>query len=520
MSILGVKFNWYTKKEKSMNYKILPYNQSLALLTDLYELTMAIGYWRLGMERHEAVFNLSFRKNPFKSGFTIACGLGYVIDYLQNFNFDDSDLSYLLTLNGNDGKPLFEKDFLKYLKNLSFKCDIDAIPEGTIVFPHEPLIRVQGPIIQCQLFETALLNIINFQTLIATKAARVAIAAKGEPILEFGLRRAQGIDGGIAASRAAYIGGASATSSVIAGKIFGIPVKGTISHSWVMAFDDELEAFQTYAKVMPNNCVFLVDTYDTIEGVKRAIKVGHSLRKRGFDLEGIRLDSGDLSYLSIEARKILDDSGFTNTKILASNDLDELIIESLKNQDAKITVWGVGTNLVTGSTQSALDGVYKLTALSTNGKDWKYKVKVSEQTSKVSTPGILQVRRYHTRKENIADAIYDINTDISKGCTIVDPLDMTRQKKISRDHSYTDLLVPIFRQGKLVYNQPSLEKIKENTKNNLSDFHSSIKRFVNPHQYPVGIEKSLYELKTKLILEARSRKEETQNIKNEIPNIS
>ena len=262
-----------------MNYKKLAYNQSLSLLTDLYQVTMAYGYWKAGVDHKEAVFHLFFRNNPFKGGFTVACGLDYAIDYLENFKLDESDIDCLRSLKGNDGKPLFEDSFLRYLANMRFECDIDAIPEGTVVFPHEPLIRVQGPIIQCQILETALLNIINFQTLIATKAARMCLATGGEPILEFGLRRAQGIDGALAAARASYIGGCSATSNVLANKIFGIPLKGTHAHSWIMSFDDEYEAFQTYAKAMPNNCVFLVDTYDTLEGVKKAIEAGKFLRQ-------------------------------------------------------------------------------------------------------------------------------------------------------------------------------------------------------------------------------------------------
>ncbi|MBI4845644.1 MAG: nicotinate phosphoribosyltransferase, partial [Candidatus Omnitrophica bacterium] len=345
-----------------MGYKILPYNQSLGLLTDFYQLTMAYSYWKTGVSEKEAVFHMFFRNNPFKSGFTIACGLEYVIDYLENFYIDETDVAYLQSLRGNDDKPIFERKFLDYLFNLEINCDIDAIPEGTVVFPMEPLIRVHGPILQCQMLETALLNIINFQTLIATKAARMCIATDGDPILEFGLRRAQGIDGSLAASRAAYIGGCAATSNVLAGKLFDIPVKGTHAHSWVMSFDDELESFKAYAKAMPNNCVFLVDTYDTLEGVRKAVEVGIWLRQNGHDMMGIRLDSGDLAYLSIEARKILDQSGFVNTKIVASNDLDENIITSLKEQNAQINVWGVGTKLITAYDQPALGGVYKLSA--------------------------------------------------------------------------------------------------------------------------------------------------------------
>ncbi|MBX7223198.1 MAG: nicotinate phosphoribosyltransferase [Blastocatellia bacterium] len=485
---------------------MLIYNQSLALLTDLYQLTMAYGYWKTGAGQQESVFHLFFRKNPFNGGFSLACGLNTVVSYLENFRFDESDVEYLGTLTGTDGNPLFESGFLDYLRDLKFTCDIDAIPEGTVVFPNEPLIRVKGPIIQCQILETPLLNITNFQTLIATKAARMCIATGGEPVLEFGLRRAQGIDGGLAASRAAYIGGCAATSNVLAGKIFNIPVKGTHAHSWVMSFDQELEAFKAYAEAMPNNCVFLVDTYDTLEGVKHAIEVGHWLRTQGHEMIGIRLDSGDLAYLSIEARKLLDEGGFPNATIVASNDLDETIISSLKQQGAKIGMWGVGTKLITGYDQPALGGVYKLSAVRSEGGEWVHKVKLSEQSIKISNPGIQQVRRYYTATENIGDAIYDVDTNLSGGCTIVDPMDPTRMKKISADVRYRDLLVPVFRNGQCVYNIPTIEETRSLAAQELTGFHYGVKRFVNPHAYPVGLEKSLHTLKTELVLKARGVK--------------
>ena len=487
-----------------MNYKTLLYSQSLSVLTDLYELTMANGYRKSNKDREEAVFDLYFRNNPFQGGFTIACGLQYLIDFLQNFQFDESDLHYLSTLKGNDEQPLFESEFLDYLRELKLECDVDAVPEGTVVFPQEPLLRVQGPILQCQILESVCLNVLNFQSLIATKAARICMAARDEPVIEFGLRRAQGIDGAMAASRAAYIGGCVGTSNVLAGKMFGIPVGGTHAHSWVMSFDSELESFLAYAKAMPNNCIFLVDTYDTLEGVKNAVEAGKWLRQQGHRLAGIRLDSGDLAYLSIEARKILDQSGFSDAAILGSNDLDERIIDSLKEQGARINVWGVGTKLVTGYDQPALGGVYKLSAI--RGKDgaWKYKLKLSEQSAKVSNPGIQQVRRYFSEEGNIADAIYDIHSDLSNGCTIVDPFDMTRRKTISKETQFSDLLIPIFRGGKCIYNSPALPEIREFAKNNLAPFHFGIKRMLNPHRYPVGLEKSLFDLKTELILKHRS----------------
>ncbi|HXT99615.1 MAG TPA: nicotinate phosphoribosyltransferase, partial [Polyangia bacterium] len=325
-----------------------------ALLTDLYQLTMAYGYWKSARADDEAVFSLFFRKAPFGSGYTVACGLAPVIDYIEGFRFQPDDLEYLGGLTGNDGGRLFEKAFLDYLAELRPAVTVHGIPEGTVVFPHEPLLRIQGPILQCQLLETALLNIINFDTLVATKAARVCLAAQGDSVLEFGLRRAQGRDGALAASRAAHVGGCAATSNVLAGKCFGIPVRGTHAHSWVMSFDTEREAFQAYADVMPNNCVFLVDTYDTLEGVHNAIAVARDLRRRGKELVGIRLDSGDLAWLSVQARKLLDEAGFPNAIIVASNDLDEHLIQSLKAEGAAIGVWGVGTKLCTAYDQPAL----------------------------------------------------------------------------------------------------------------------------------------------------------------------
>ncbi len=483
-----------------------PAKCSLALLTDLYELTMAYGYWKSGTHTKEAVFNLFYRQNPFKSGFGIVCGLQDILELLQNFCFDAGDLAYLAGLKGDDGQPIFDAAFLEYLRKLKFSCDVDVIPEGTVVFPHEPLVRVRGPIMQAQILETVLLNLVNFPTLIATKAARICHATRGEPVLEYGLRRAQGIDGALTASRAAYIGGCSATSNVLAGKMFGIPVKGTHAHSWVMSFDSELEAFQKYAEAMPNNCVFLVDTYDTLAGVRNAVKVGGWLRQRGHEMLGIRLDSGDLAYLSIEARKILNAAGFSKALIIGSNDLDENIIASLKEQGATINVWGVGTKLVTAYDQPAMGGVYKLTAIRPAGGHWEYKVKLSEQTAKVSIPGIQQVRRFHRDGKFLADVIYDEGLGIPDGCTAVDPLDMTRRKVILPGTPYVDLLAPIFRQGKLVYQPPTIHAARDHAKAQLGGFHSGVKRFLNPHQYPVGLELQLHELRTKLILEARGIK--------------
>ncbi|MFZ0565403.1 MAG: nicotinate phosphoribosyltransferase [Chlamydiales bacterium] len=477
------------------------YNQSLALLVDLYEITMAYAYWKSKMAEDEAVFHLFFRKKPFQGGFTVTAGLESVIDYIKNWHFDDSDLHYLSTLHP------FEEEFLTYLSRIRFSCDVDAMREGEVVFPYEPLVRVTGPILQAQLLETPLLTLINFPTLIATKAARVCLAAGEDPVLEFGLRRAQGIDGAMTATRATYIGGCESTSNTLAGKLLGIPVRGTHAHSWVMAFENELESFEAYANALPDNCVFLVDTYDSILGIKHAIIVAKRLREMGRPFLGVRLDSGDIAYLSIQGRKMLDEAGFHEAKIFASNELSETLILDLKRQGAKVAVWGVGTHLVTGQTQSALDGVYKLSAYRKKGENaWSYKLKLSERMSKISDPGILQVRRFAGENGNyIADALYDINTDLSKGCRIVDPLDSTRSRLLSANMQARDLLVPVFRRGEPVYQSPSLETMKDFAKKELRCFDATIKRFYNPHSYPIGMEESLYQLKLKLIDQLRNK---------------
>ncbi|SMP43860.1 nicotinate phosphoribosyltransferase [Neorhodopirellula lusitana] len=491
----------------SMNHLEQLYRPSLAMLTDLYQLTMAYGYWKQDLAERESVFHLFFRKNPFEGGFSLACGLQTAIEFLEGFHFHADDLKYLASLTGADSKPLFDEAFLEYLGQLRLTCHIDAMPEGTAVYPHEPLVRVTGPILQCQLLETPLLNIINFQTLIATKAARICTAAEGDRVIEFGLRRAQGIDGSLSASRAAYIGGCSATSNVLAGKQFGIPVVGTHAHSWVMTFPSEREAFEIYAQAMPNNCVFLVDTYDTLEGVRTAVEIGRTLRKSGHEMLGIRLDSGDLAWLSIEARKILDDGGFPDASIVASNDLDERLIESLKYQGAKIDTWGVGTKLVTAFDQPALGGVYKLGAIRDEQGVWQYRIKLSEQSIKVSNPGILQVRRFEKPSEHRGDMIYNIemHQELPTDVTMIDPADSTRRKHFDADSQSADLLVPIFRDGANVYSTPTLQEIRQHVTTQIQRTPKGVQRFDNPHSYPVGLEKSLYETKAAMILEARNR---------------
>jgi nicotinate phosphoribosyltransferase len=479
------------------------YRLPLAGLTDLYQLTMAQAYRSSGKAETEAVFHLFFRRNPFGGGFAVACGLSRVLELLQDFRFGEQDLAYLALQAGNDGRPLFDPSFLHELSELRLACDVDAVPEGTVVFPYEPLVRVRGPLLQAQLVETALLNSVNFETLIATKAARVVLAARGDEVIDFGLRRAQGIDGGLSASRAAFVGGCTATSNVLAGRLLGLPVRGTHAHSWVMAWDGEEESFETWARVQPNNCVFLVDTYDTLEGVRRAAAVALRMRERGHRAIGIRLDSGDLAYLSIEARKILDGAGLPEMKIVASNDLDEYLIASLKEQGARIDVWGVGTRLLTGGDQAALGGVYKLGAVRGPDGAWRHKVKVSEQAAKTSNPGVQQVRRFSGPDGFVADVIYDAETGLADAPVVVDPLDPTRRKRIPAGTPFQDLLLPVVRAGRVVYRAPPLEATRAHAREQVARLHSGIRRFVNPHQYPVGLALELHELKNRLVLEAR-----------------
>jgi nicotinate phosphoribosyltransferase len=477
------------------------YGSSLALLTDLYELTMAYGYWKSGYMKKEAAFYLFFRKRPFGGNMAVTAGLETLIEYIRHFHFDDSDLKYLSSLKGADGSLLFDPRFIEYLKTFAFTIDIDAMPEGTPAFPYEPLIRVQGPLIEAQILESALLNIINFQTLIATKASRVCLAAKGDPVVEFGLRRAQGIDGALSAARAAFIGGCESTSDVLAGKLYGIPVKGTHAHSWIMAFDSEIESFEVYAEAMPANCIFLIDTYDTLQGAKNAVAIGKKMREKGKEMLGVRIDSGDLAQLSIAVRKILDEGGFPKAKIMASNELNEEIISDLKHQGARVDLWGVGTHLVTGKDQPALDGVYKLSAVRDPGKEWKYKLKISEQVVKVTNPGLPQVRRFSKNGEYIADMVYDILRSPKDSLQIIDPLDPNKEKKIESTASHEDLLVPILRKGKPVYEFPPLEEIRKTTLQHLERFPMAMRRFLNPQFYFAGIEKELHELKVSLMKE-------------------
>ncbi|MBK5211286.1 MAG: nicotinate phosphoribosyltransferase [Coriobacteriia bacterium] len=478
------------------------------MLTDLYQLTMAQGYFLSGKEYLEANFTIFFRENPFSGGFAIAGGIEPAIEFLDNFGFTDDDIAYLATLEAGDGTHLFVDVFLKHLKEMKFACNVEAVEEGTVIFAREPIFKVSGPIEQCQIVETTLLNIINFSTLVATKAARCNIAAKGDAILEFGLRRAQGPDGGLMASRASFIGGCAATSNTLAGQVYDIPVAGTHAHSWIMAFDSEKESFDAYVETSPNNVVLLVDTYDTLRGVKYAIESGRAMEARGEHFVGIRIDSGDLAWLSKEARKMLDDAGLTHAKIFASNELDEYTISSLKDQGAPIDVWGVGTKMATAFDQPALGGVYKLTAIRKQGDEtWSPRIKVSSQANKITTPGIHGVRRYVREDGSYAgDMVYDLqNAPKSAAAVMVDPFDSMRRKRFETEAVYWELLIPMFESGRLVYELPTIRQVQARAHEGIRHLHETQLRFLNPHTYPVGLEQSLYDVRNRLLEEARSR---------------
>ncbi len=485
----------------------LSWCSSPGLLTDLYQLTMAQGYWSSGASRLEASFYMSFRENPFGGGYSVFAGLEPALTHIQALRFGPEDLAFLAGQHAVDGTPLFAEEFLKWLAGFRFSGDVDAVAEGSVVFPGEPVVRVTGPMIDCQLVETALLNVVNFQTLVATKASRVCRAAQGDPVVEFGLRRAQGPDGGLSASRAAYIGGCSATSNTLAARAFGIPAAGTHAHSWVMAFRSEQEAFDEYAKALPNNCTFLVDTYDTLRGVERAISTGLRLRESGHEMLGIRIDSGDLAWLSIRARKMLDDAGFPDAHIVASNELDEHLIGSLKEQGAAIDVWGVGTKLVTAHDQPALGGVYKLSAIRESDAAWEPKLKVSEQTAKITVPGRLGVRRFEDSGKLVGDMVYEIDSPPSGDTVMVDPADPTRRKSFDVLTSFRELLEPVMRSGKLQGRQPELAAVRRRATEEVSTLDATQTRFLNPHSYPVGLERSLHDSRMALILKERGVEE-------------
>ncbi len=477
--------------------------RNLTLLTDLYQLTMMNGYLKHGKKEEIAVFDVFFRQNEMIT-YSLACGLEQVVDYVLNLKFGEDEIEYLKNLK------IFDQEFLDYLKDFKFTGDIYAVPEGTVVFPGEPIMTVKAPIIQAQLIETAILNMLNFQTLIATKSAKICSAAKGDVVMEFGLRRAQAPDAGIYGARAAVIGGCNSTSNVLAGKMFDIPVAGTHAHSWVMNFKDEYTAFMEYAKTYPNNTLLLVDTYDTLnQGVPNAIKVFDYLKEQGYKPKGIRLDSGDLAYLSKKARKMLDDAGYPDTIICASGDLDEYSINSLKSQGAKINSWGVGTKLITSADMPALGGVYKLAAVIDEKGNETPKIKLSENVAKITNPGFKDIYRVYDNVSGKAEAdcIFLRNEeDVDQSKPLVLTHQTERWKKITfNNYTVRKLHVDVIKNGQLVYKLPSLKEIIEYTKTELDSFWDEYKRLDKPHLYKVDLSDKLYELKSKMLDDIRSK---------------
>ena len=468
--------------------------RNLTLLTDLYQLTMGYGYFREGKHEQEAVFDIFFRPNKLIT-YSVAAGIEQALDYLKNLHFESSDLDYLRSLG------FFSEEFLAYLGKLRFTGDVYAVREGEIVFPYEPIVTVRAPMIQAQLVETALLTFINHQTLIASKAATICAAAGGK-VMVFGLRRAQGADAGIYGARAAIIGGCTSTSNVYAGKAFGIPVAGTMAHSWVMNFEDELTAFRAYAESFPENCLLLVDTYDTLRsGVPNAIRVFGELRQKGYEPKGIRLDSGDLAYLSKEARKMLDEAGYEKAIICASGDLDENSIRSLKNQGAKIDLWGVGTKLITSADMPALGGVYKLAAVYEGGKEIP-KIKLSDTTEKITNPSFKDVYRIYDKKSGkaVADLIVRMGEkiDVSKPLTIFHPVDTWKRKTLT-DFTVRPLRKKIMEWGTVTEQLPTLKEHAEYFRQEYSRFWEEYTRQDMPHIYKVDLSSSLYELKRSMV---------------------
>ena len=481
-------------------------NENLTLLTDLYEFTMMKGYHDIKNE-DRVVFDVFYRSNPSKGGYAICAGLEQVIDYVKNLHFDKDDIDYLRELE------IFDEDFLNYLENFKFTGNIYAIEEGTVVFPMEPLLKVEAPIIEAQLVETAILNIINHQSLIATKAARVCHAAEGDGVMEFGLRRAQGADAGTLGARAAMIGGCCATSNVLCGKQFDVPVAGTHAHSWIMSFPSEYEAFKKYAELFPNNAALLVDTYDTLgSGVPNAIKVFQELKDEGKMPRkyGIRLDSGDLAYLSKKARKMLDDAGFYDATICASNDLDEYLIESLKGQGAKINLWGVGTSLITSRDCPSFGGVYKLAAIKKEGKMIP-KIKLSEDRVKITNPGDKQVYRFYDKNTGKikGDIIGFTSEEYNEGQNTVlfDPVDTWKKTELlPGTYTVRELLKPIFIDGKCVYDSIPVMQIRDYCTKEKETLSDENKRFLNPHPVHVDLSYPLWEQKNEMINEEKAKK--------------
>ncbi|MBO7221876.1 MAG: nicotinate phosphoribosyltransferase [Clostridia bacterium] len=467
--------------------------RNLTMLTDLYQLTMINGYYQCGAKNQKACFDLFYRGSNGYS-YAISAGLEQAIEYIENLHFGDEDIKYLRSLN------MFGEDFLEELKGFRFTGSIKAVPEGTIIFPNEPILTVIAPMFEAQLVETALLNIINHQTLIATTASRLTECTKAN-ISEFGLRRAQGPDAGLYGARAAYIGGCRSTSNVLAGQMFGIEIKGTHSHSWVMSFPTELEAFEAYAKVYPDNCLLLVDTYDTLKsGVPNAIKVFKKLKENGHKPLGIRLDSGDLAYLSRQARKMLDEAGFESAKIFVSNDIDEKVLLALAQQDAKIDVYGIGTKLITSFNNAALGGVYKLSAIEGEDGTMLPKIKVSNSHGKTTNPGVKKIVRIYTDGMAMADLICleDDTFDTTKPLTIFHP-EQTYKKTTFDNYEVRELMVDVFKEGKLVYNKPTLEEIGKYCDKSKSEFFPEYRRVVNTQEYKVDLSENMWNLKHKLL---------------------
>ncbi len=472
----------------------------LTLLTDLYELTMMQGYFKTG-NNETVIFDAFYRTNPSNGGYAICAGLEQIIEYIDRLHFSEEDISYLR------GIGIFEEDFLEYLSSFRFSGDIYAIPEGTVVFPREPLIKVIAPIMEAQLVETAILNILNHQSLIATKAARVCYAADGDGVMEFGLRRAQGPDAGVYGARAAIIGGCCGTSNVLCGQMFDVPVKGTHAHSWIMSFSDEYTAFKKYAELYPSACILLVDTYDTLKsGIPNAIRVFTEMREAGIPLAfyGIRMDSGDLAYLSKMARNMLDEAGFPDAVISASNDLDEYLIENLKAQGAKITSWGVGTNLITSKDCPAFGGVYKLAAIQDENGQFIPKIKLSENTEKVTNPGNKTIYRIYEKDSRKIKAdlicLADETFDTTKKLRLFDSLE-TWKRTTLQGGSYTmrELLVKVFEKGNCIYHSPKVMDIQKYCEEEKNTLWNETKRFTNPHEVYVDLSDQLFDMKRQIL---------------------
>ena len=474
----------------------------VCLNTDLYELTMAQGFWESGLVGAEGCFNAFFRNAPFDGGYAVCCGTGQLAELVENFVFEDEDIAYLASLEAPGGGPLFKPAFLEFLRNHHLDLTIHAVPEGQVVFGREPLVRVEGPVIDCQLVETALLNLVNFQTLVATKCSRVVRAAEGHPVADFGLRRAQGPDGGLAVARASYIAGASSTSNVLAGKIYGIPVFGTHAHSWVMAFPSELEAFRAFAASSPKNCTLLLDTYDVHQGIKNAITVAKEMEEKGERLSAIRIDSGDLARLSKETRAAFDEAGLPYVKISVSNDLDEYTIQSLFAQGAPIDSFGVGTKLATCDPQPSLGGVYKLSAIRASADEpWTPVIKLSEQAYKRTVPGVQHVLRYRDASGcPVADLIVDDSVALPGApARMEDILDPLATHELSGEPS--ELLEKVVEHGRRVAEPEGIEAARERCKDAIMRLDPAVARFLNPQTYPVGLELGLAQLRRDLARE-------------------